>query len=229
MLSRSSCCIRLTLKTSSCLSIRFMSKSCPKPCPRIEIKKSVCEDMTAKKQSKSNWKSIWDANCTKAPCPMPEPFDRYLYKPSDKNRKYQQTWNDCSPLVFKEKVICLYPKNIYPEPEKRPRKERVCETRKCIPEDSCKVQKKTNTKCFKITLPGCRMVRDRIDCFKPTIPSNCEKVECPELSFSECNKKNPLCKVQKECGCLHVRSITEVYCKVWAQGIMLCPVGKYCF
>ncbi|KAL5273376.1 hypothetical protein ACFFRR_000232 [Megaselia abdita] len=188
--------------------------------------------MSYAQQNKSfPWQSMWDPNCTKAPCPMPEPFDVTHYKPSNKMTKtYQQTWNDCPILKTMEKTLCTSPKFNYLEPEKRKRKDRFCEdpNEKCTRTDTCNITRAVPTKCTKLVLPGCRTVREPPRCRIFKSKSDCEKIDCPEPSFTESQKLSPNKKVNKECGCLHVRSITEVYCKIWSQGLFECPRGKLC-
>lgn len=209
---------------------RFMSQKC---CPKIQIKsksQSVCDDMASSKQQKTPWQSMWDPTCTKAPCPMPQPFDAYHYRPSDKEtRKYQKTWNDCPVIRLVEKALCTYPQFNVCEPEKRKIIPSRLGTYKCRKATECLIDK-VPSKCTRIVLPGCRKitVRNPPKCAISTGPSGCGKYECPSPSYTECNKGDVNCKVDKECGCLHVRSITEVYCKIWSQGLFWCPRGKYC-
>lgn len=211
---------------------RFLSQKCDK-CPKIRILKSVCEDMASKQDKVIPWQSMWDANCKMGPCPMPEPFDANHYTPSNKLTKhYQQTWNECPPRKLTEKTLCISPQYDYLEPERRKVRDKLVEKpkEKCARTKACNLKDAKPTKCTKIVLPGCRSVRNPPDCTKVTMASDCEKIECPELCYTECEKLKKLNKNKypKECGCLHVRSITEVYCKLWAKGIFVCPKGKYC-
>lgn len=206
-------CLKLVYSKSSSLNLRrFWSNKCLDKCPRIP--KPV------------PWKSMWgDPTCKLTPCPMLKPLDAYYYKPSNKlTKKYQQTWNECPDREAMNKIICTYPQYKYPEPERRKRKERLCED-PCTQTPDCKIEKLS--RCTKIRMPGCRTVRDPPKCHNYK-KSGCEKEECPEMCYTECNKQAPNEKVSNDCGCLHVRSITEVYCKIWSQGLLLCPKGKSC-
>lgn len=221
----------LTAKFSSLDCLRFMSSKSDGPkCPKMLIKGDPCDESDGKKPDP--WKSMWDETCTFPPCPMPHPFDYYHYEPSDKKkRKYQRTWNECPEMKYTEKVLCCSPKYQYAEPEKRVRKIPICEPdgEKCTRKTSCMADIEQQRKCTKIVLPGCRQVRDPPSCFIARLASDCEKIECPEPSFSECEREPLEDKGRYQCPCLHVRSITEVYCKLWRQGIRVCPFGKYCY
>lgn len=188
-----------------------------------KLKKTGCDGKSGGKGKKKHtqkfeFKSMWEnPDCCKNPCPdMQVRFDEIYYKTSDKaKRTYYQTWVECPKKKIVKKPVCDYKNFIYPKHKKRTRKGRPKTA--CSTSDDSKIlmkcTKKTNSKCVKITLPGCRGVRDPPKCKKVTSPADCRKICTPYPSFSECKKPKPKPKRRVECNCLRILSM----CDVWAE------------
>lgn len=194
------------------LLTRTMATSCVKEvdsCNKMQ-KKTACDAKKGgkeKKKEKVQFTSVWDPSCFAPPCPYPPPLDAIHYKPSDKQtRKYTRTWNECPPRKIVKKLICEFPQFKIPSMEKRGKQQRP-ETAKCVT-DECKRQ---NHKCIKISLPGCKKVRDPPKCKPERILSDCIRPRCPYPAFSECARLPYNPKKNTECACLLVRSLCEVY------------------
>lgn len=48
------------------------------------------------------------------------------------------------------------------------------------------------SECQKISIPGCRKVRDNIKCVKFSLPPDCQPARAPYSSYHECVNKKPL-------------------------------------
>lgn len=134
-------------------------------------------------------------------------FDLLYYRRSDKlNRIYQQTWGECPELLKKPKLICRYENIIFPKFEKRPRTQR--------PQTACKPPTCTNTKttCPRYIMPRCGKARRPPKCHVNREPLDCVKRKAPFPSFSECRRVLPIPLHPRECTCLALPTM----CEVWA-------------
>lgn len=204
------------------LLTRTMASACGKDavssCGKTDKSPSEANKPAKDKKSKDKPKfvSMWDPSCFAPPCPHPPPLDSIHYKPSDKaTRKYTRTWNECPPRKIVKKLICEFPKFKMPPMEKRT-KDQKPETAKCVAE----CNKKQNPKCIKISLPGCKKVRDTLKCKGERSFSDCKRPKCPYPAFSECARLPYNPKKNTECACLLVRSLCEVYNRMRQLGQM---------
>ncbi|XP_011180824.1 uncharacterized protein LOC105211185 [Zeugodacus cucurbitae] len=127
-------------------------------------------------------------------------FDDLYYKPSDKEkRKYQQTWSECPRLYILPRKICCTEHFDVPKMEKR------TFTRDDDQFNNYNVKTCRNnsqSRCAKITWPGCRKGREPSRCFVIKQSSGCLKICTPYPSYSECKKPKPKSLRPVECTCL---------------------------
>uniref|UniRef100_A0A034W6J7 Uncharacterized protein n=1 Tax=Bactrocera dorsalis TaxID=27457 RepID=A0A034W6J7_BACDO len=127
-------------------------------------------------------------------------FDDLYYQPSDKEkRKYQQTWSECPRLFIVPRKICCYEHFDVPKMEKREFK-RDEDQFNNYHVKTCR--NNSQSRCAKITWPGCRIGRWPPKCFVIKHSSGCLKICTPYPSYSECKRPKPKSLPPVECACL---------------------------
>ncbi|XP_017836341.1 uncharacterized protein LOC108595589 [Drosophila busckii] len=152
--------------------------------------------------------------CVPEPCPLP--LDVLAYKPSDKSRRYQQTWSEFEPQTPRRPRL----RKIYPARERR--EPRVVRDRL---HTACKLNVRqsgrapppklfpASTKpwpCCKIGYPHCRPIRLDVGCPRGREPSCCKKRKTQFPSFSEC-KQYPLSPPIAPCECDRKPCLCEMW------------------
>ncbi|XP_018792461.1 PREDICTED: uncharacterized protein LOC108971087 [Bactrocera latifrons] len=171
----------------------------------IPYKVPICSEEVLKKkrksrpcQMKADVQTI-DPECCPNPCiDMYPRFDDLYYAPSEKNRRYQQTWCEFGSLRITKQPRCCYEELDIPMPKRRkPKRGRSI--------DLCEVARKcpnVSPKCVKLVWPGCRTNKCTFKCSYYPPPKDCLKICTPYPSFSECERDLPKPLHPVECNCL---------------------------
>ncbi|XP_037953464.1 uncharacterized protein LOC119683727 [Teleopsis dalmanni] len=166
----------------------------------------------------SKWS--FPADCCKRKCPDLPRYDELYWQPSNKNKKYQQTWSDCK-MVSKPRIVCCLNKCKPP----------IVKRTRCPVECACSYdQAKFNMicklgpgRCPRLTMPCCKGARYPPCCKNFPKPKNCCKQKCPYPSFSECRHKKLKKPPIVECKCL--RKIPN--CELERARQRLARMGRY--
>ncbi|XP_037958341.1 uncharacterized protein LOC119687881 [Teleopsis dalmanni] len=184
----------------------------PKPKPKKEYPRDKC---TLEQKLKCG---VQIDECCKVECPDVVPrYDDLYYCTSDKaKRKYTQTWIECPELRRVKKVVCCYENLKMPKFEKRCRGE--------VPQTACSTDredrtlmecgKEENPRCARITSRCCRPSRYPPKCNVDKYPTHCVKCTTPYPSFSECKRERPSKPHPKECNCLEIPALCDIYAEL---------------
>ncbi|XP_064552209.1 uncharacterized protein LOC135438000 [Drosophila montana] len=175
--------------------------------PRRKKKKKECPP----------FRSMWEPPCQPPEQPyckdMLPRFDVIYYKPSDKCRCFQRTWNECPPVKERLKKVCCLDGIDPPEVNRRmkercpqttcmfdyARMKHFCKNRKVDPLNSCP----------KLYWPCCKPARCASSCYIRNKLSKCKRLRTPFPCFSD---KRPRHRPLRPRQCLQEPSSR---CEIW--------------